>query len=162
MNDVIDWQNDVPIKSHILNASLREIIQVKSLTSALNQFDAEFDVEIRYIGLKTMNPPKENKLFVRDVFLRLNKTPVVWAQSMCDEQALFWQSILNCGKQSLGNFLFQDHPTEIKRSTLEFCFKTHHLCPIQQNLWSRRSIFTSHNESLTIQEVFLPALQEFI
>ena len=112
------WQPEPPTVS----AALRRLIQATSLTLALQATGADFRVQVAFQGERAQRWPGEevggNAFHVRQVWLLLNDTPVVWARSVCP-LAGAWPSILACGTQPLGKRLF-DGRLAAERSPLAF------------------------------------------
>ena len=109
---------------------------------------------------------------VREVYLYCGKTPVVFAHSVVARKNIrgVWYGMSKLGNKSLGTVLFTN--PVIKRTPLRFrkLNLTHPLfqraCKNMQvapdKLWSRRSLFTLHEQPILVTEVFLPAILELI
>lgn len=140
-----------------VTASLQYIAQQPSLTYVLSQLNADFSVQLLFLGDKYHNNFFEQcmskAVFTREVHLLLNHIPVVWAQSVCLPQSI-WRSHLNCGNQSLGKQLFNGQLTW-QRSPIEFA--QNQIYPLM-----RRSTFDLHGDKLYLVECFYPEIQKFI
>ena len=77
------WQPDPPA----VPAALRRLIQAPSLTLALRATGADFRVQVAFQGEWAQLWPGEevagHAFHVRQVWLLLDDTPVVWARSVC-------------------------------------------------------------------------------
>lgn len=136
---------------------LQYIAQQPSLTHVLSHLNADFSVQLLFLGNRYHNNFFEQcastTVFAREVHLLLNNTPVIWAQSVCLPQSI-WCSYLDCGNQSLGKQLFSSHLTW-QRSQIEFAHNQTY--PIM-----RRSTFDLNGDKLYLVECFYPEIQKFI
>ena len=155
------WQTEPPA----VFAALRRLIQAPSLTLALQATGADFRVQVAFQGEKAQRWPGEeladNTFHVRQVWLLLDDTPVVWARSVCS-LAGAWPSILACGTQPLGKRLF-DGRLAAERSPLAFA-----AVPSAQQeqaaraVCLRRSAFDLNGEKMVLTEGFMPELARFL
>ena len=155
------WQPEPPAVS----AALRCLIQATSLTLALQATGADFRVQVAFQGEMAQLWPGEevggNAFHVRQVWLLLDDTPVVWARSVCPLAGV-WPSILACGTQPLGKRLF-DGRLAAERSPLAFAA----VPPAQQEqaaqaICLRRSVFDLNGEKMVLTEGFVPELARFL
>ena len=155
------WQPEPPA----VPAALCRLIQAPSLTLALQATGADFRVQVAFQGERAQLWPGEavggREFHVRQVWLLLDDTPVVWARSVCP-LAGAWQSILACGTQPLGKRLF-DGRLAAARSPLAFAA----VPPAQQGLAAqavclRRSVFDLNGEKMVLTEGFVPELARFL
>ena len=155
------WQPEPPA----VLAALRCLIQATSLTLALQATGADFRVQVAFQGERAQLWPGEevagNVLHVRQVWLLLDDTPVVWARSVCP-LAGAWPSILTCGTQPLGKRLF-DGRLAAERSPLAFAA----VPPAQQEqaaqaVCLRRSVFDLNGEKMVLTEGFVPELSRLL
>ncbi len=155
------WQPEPPT----VPAALYRLIQAPSLTLALQATGADFRVQVAFQGERAQRWPGEevadNAFHVRQVWLLLNDTPVVWARSVCP-LAGAWPSILACGTQPLGKRLF-DGRLAAARSPLAFAA----VPPTQQEqaaraICLRRSVFDLNGEKMVLTEGFMPELARFL
>ena len=155
------WQPEPPAVS----AALHRLIQAPSLTLALQTTGADFRVQVAFQGEMAQRWPGEelagNAFHVRQVWLLLDDTPVVWARSVCP-LAGAWPSILACGTQPLGKRLFDGRLTA-ERSPLAFAA----VPPAQQEqaaraVCLRRSAFDLNGEKMVLTEGFMPELARFL
>lgn len=155
------WQPEPPA----VPAALRRLIQATSLTLALQATGADFRVQVAFQGERAQLWPDEgvagNAFHMRQVWLLLDDTPVVWARSVC-LLAGAWPSILACGTQPLGKRLF-DGRLAAARSPLAFAA----VPPAQQGqaaqaVCLRRSVFDLNGEKMVLTEGFMPELARFL
>ncbi|MBY0572973.1 MAG: chorismate lyase [Undibacterium sp.] len=120
---------------------------------------------------------KRVQVMERDVLLRCNETPVVYAHTVLPLSATAqqWPLFATLGNRSLGTTLFDDPLVE--RGALEFARlrPSHALVGRIANLgliaapderlfdclFARRSVFKRKGASLLVTEVFLPSLVDF-
>ena len=150
------------------------LLDQHSLTQKLQALSKKFQVKVKQQltlidskGLLSCCFSKENKVFVREVFLCCDNQPVVFAQTEIPFSTLTEQQaqLVNIGTGSLGSILFQD--PSLQRGRIEVAqfpvgSAVHQLCKsLQQDtdlpLWGRRSLFYVNNKPLLVSEVFLPA-----
>ena len=155
------WQPDPPA----IPAALCRLVQAPSLTLAVQATGADFRVQVAFQGERAELWPGEevagNAFHVRQVWLLLDDTSVVWARSVCP-LAGAWQSILACGTQPLGKRLF-DGCLVSERSPLAFAA----VPPAQQGqaaraVCLRRSVFDLNGEKMVLTEGFMPELARFL
>ncbi|ABI59384.1 chorismate lyase [Nitrosomonas eutropha C91] len=150
----------------------------ESLTRLLQAHCEHFRVEPVFQTLATacidelevMNLRRQNQVLVREVYLRCNETPVVFAHSIVKKEHLrgAWRGLSRLGNRSLGTMLFTN--PLIQRTPLAFKkLKPHHplferACKQLQmrpiNLWARRSLFILLRQPILVTEVFLPAIHQ--
>lgn len=155
------WQHEPPA----ISAALRRLIQAPSLTLALQATGADFRVQVAFQGERAQLWPGEEvagKVFhVRQVWLLLDDTPVVWARSVCPLAGV-WPSILACGTQPLGKRLF-DGRLAAARSPLAFAaVPAAQQEQAAQAVCLRRSIFDLNSEKMVLTEGFVPELVRFL
>ncbi|OAM26698.1 hypothetical protein A7P95_08010 [Eikenella longinqua] len=146
--------------------ALRRLMQADSLTAALQATGADLRVQVAFQGETVQLWPGEDlggrAFHVRQVWLLLDETPVVWARSVCRQIAAEWQNILACGTRPLGKQLFGTG-LAWQRSPLAFA-----AVPIAQQpqaaraAWLRRSEFALHGEKMVLTEGFAPELEQFL
>ena len=102
----------------------------------------------------------------REVFLYCGEIPVVFAHSVLPLSSLRgpWQTLMRLGAKPLGAALFSN--PQVTRTALQFKklkrhhalyrLATAHLPNPPHCLWARRSVFSLHNKSILVTEVFLP------
>ena len=172
---------------------LDPLLRIQSLTAGLKSLGADFSVSLLFLGnrqIEALGDPRFNALsdhylFSREVFLLLNGTPVVWAQSLCQGMPSslekgrvnesHWLEILDCGTEPLGHKLF-DGSLPITRTPFEYAVVKNPLTfewgmEVQDHsdhaldvptFIARRSIFDWAGDGLELTEYYLPALFEFI
>ncbi|MXS85331.1 chorismate lyase [Nitrosomonas sp. HPC101] len=148
-----------------------------SLTRLIQDRCEHFQVEPVFQALSTacideleiMHLRRQTRALIREVYLRCNETPVVFAHSIVRREHLrgAWRGLSRLGNQSLGTMLFTN--PLIQRTPLAFRkLKPHHplferacrqlqIRPI--NLWARRSLFILLQQPILVTEVFLPAIR---
>lgn len=172
---------------------LDPLLCIQSLTAGLKSLGADFSVSLLFLGnrqIEALGDPRFNALsdhylFSREVFLLLDGTPVVWAQSLCQGMPSSlekgrvnesrWLEILDCGTEPLGHKLF-DGSLPITRTPFEYAVvknpptfewgmevqdHSDHALDVPTFI-ARRSIFDWAGDGLELTEYYLPALFEFI
>lgn len=102
---------------------------------------------------------------VREVVLSLDQQPCIYAQSFLpDHTVAALQPLADLGTMPLGHYIFTQ--PDLQRSAIELALfhaglqlKSVGTLP---QLWGRRSYFTLSQHELLVQELYLPALAEFI
>ncbi|MBH5329545.1 chorismate lyase [Eikenella sp. S3360] len=146
--------------------TLRRLMQADSLTAALQATGADLRVQVAFQGEAVQLWPGEDlagaAFHVRQVWLLLDGTPVVWARSVCRREAAEWQSILACGTRPLGKQLFGTG-LAWQRSPLAFAaVPSAQQAQAAQAAWLRRSEFALHGETMVLTEGFTPELGRFL
>lgn len=106
---------------------------------------------------------------VREVLLKSNDTPLVFAHSIAARRDVrgVWRGLSRLGSRPLAEMLFND-PT-VARLPMEYhridarhplfqrslVVAPHHA----KSLWARRSVFVKHGRPLLVTEVFLPGIR---
>lgn len=167
MSVALVWHTQLP-DSAVLTPACRRLLLAPSLTAVLRA-KADFSVVVRHLGCIQAKPDVliawglpagQAQVYVREVYLCLCGTPVVWAVSVCVPQADFWVPYLQCGTQPLGARLF-DGSRDFVRSPLQYAYGSHLGCPDARSVWARRSVFRQAGQDLRLTEVFLPALHQW-
>lgn len=163
-------QLDELLKQHSEYENYRLLLEIQSLTQGLEQINPNFSVDLLFLGElpETLGNPL---LFSRQVQLKLEDLPVIWAESICDAESDFWCEYLNCGTQSLGRKLFTGK-AEIERSEFTYKVFSKEQLPFSMvmqydleginHIISRRSFFMHHQERLCLTEWYLPNIRKFI
>lgn len=155
-----------------------------SLTAALKAHSSTFRVQRLHqrtarcladeAGVLGMHGPRQ--LWEREVLLRCDNTPVVFAHTVVPLSATAsdWPLFSALGERSLGTTLFGD--PRVQRGVLEFArLREQH--PLAQraraalaaqglaataghNLYARRCLYRRRRGTLLVTEVFLPAVME--
>ncbi|MDO4693802.1 MAG: chorismate lyase [Eikenella sp.] len=159
----LDWQSHFEGVAPALAALMRR----QSLTAALMATGAAFAVDVRRQGraqdlwADECLPAEAEAFYAREVHLLLDGVPVVWARSVCADDAAGWKQVLDCGVQPLGARLFGGG---IRAARSPFAFArvpAGWLDGAEGSVWARRSVFAAGGEVLGLTECFLPALQGF-
>lgn len=153
-----------------------------SLSRRLARLGRQFEVQILRQGtqplraqeLKALGLPRRGCTFVREVILRVDGTPLVWARSSLHTTALAgpWRSLKGLGSRPLANLLYAD--PRVKRSELQprrlsrnghtrrqmkkQWLQATGVPPSAQMLWSRNSVFSRGGADLRVMELFVPDL----
>ncbi len=107
-----------------------------------------------------LDVPPGSQGWVREVYLRGNGQPWVFARSVAARQALEGSGLdlQQLGSRSLGELLFSDQA--FARGELQVCRYPGAWLPaeaVQDGLWARRSCFRREQLAVLVTEVFLPA-----
>nr|WP_246283110.1 chorismate lyase [Marinifaba aquimaris] len=113
-------------------------------------------------ALETM---PDSRYLVRQVILRCDNAPWVFASTLIPQQTLEQgNEFLGClGSRSLGEAIFQSE--HLTREPIEICPFSVQSLPREinpsvtkqvENIWARRSIFKLANLPLSVSEIFLP------
>jgi len=157
-----------------LSASLYDwLVDTGSLTARLKQYCQEFTVEILVEGNYPLSDDEKIKLnlvenigFVREVLLKLDGTPWVFARSVMALNSLTAPGgeLEQLGNRSLGSVLFS--APDMQRSEIEIAefdaqsnvygFSCQLTSSLKASLFGRRSCFMLGGKSLLVSEVFLP------
>jgi chorismate--pyruvate lyase len=144
-----------------------------SLTRRLQACCAVFRVRLQHQGYQLPLRAEiaagmpANKMMVREVVLHCDEQPVVFAHTVLNTarrgRLSLWLGRL--GSRSLGSLLFS-HPGFI-RGRIEYCRldardelyrRAAHITALPATLWARRSLHQLGDQSVTVTEVFLPAI----
>lgn len=147
-------------------ARLGERFEVQVLSQRTAPFRAQ---ERLALGL-----PRRGCTLVREVILRVDGRPLVWARSSLHQSALAgpWKALKGLGSRPLGHLLYDDR--RVRRSELQprrLARHGHTRRQMQkqwlaatgspaspQMLWSRNSVFSRRGAELRVMELFAPAL----
>ncbi|QPF71621.1 chorismate lyase [Roseateles sp. DAIF2] len=147
-------------------AALGERYEVQVLRQTVAPLRA---AEKRALGL-----PRRGCTVVREVILRVDGEPLVWARSALHGAALAgpWKALKGLGAKPLGHLLYADR--RVARSELQPRRLARHghtwrqmagqweaatgAPPSALMLWSRNSVFTRQGAQLRVMELFAPTL----
>lgn len=167
----VSWSSEKALYSEVMCDWL---FFAGSLTRRLQAYDLPFSVKV--LSEKTaVMPSYEQALLmsptelatIREVFLCVNETPWVYAQSVLPHSALSsgFASLMNIGNKPLGELLFTTE--DVKRGELlaagfESGSNLHTLLAsfsqaTEQRLIGRRSLFSRQHSVISVAEIFLPA-----
>lgn len=166
MTDTPLWQHDLPEHLPCLQfQAAKDLVIVQSLTAALRMLPEQFSVELLYLGeagagmvLSDCDLPKQG--FVRDVYLKLDNIPVVWARSFCAADDETWKVILDCGTHPLGERLF-DGSLSLQRTPFSYAVGQS-MNGIPPTDLLRRSFFELNDRKLALVEGFMPHLWQVL
>lgn len=174
---IANWHSH--IHKHAVSAEMHDwLTNPKSLTLRLAARCERFRVQrlqqqiapCLYDEFHAIGLPTRTKAMERNVLLRCDEAPVVYAHTVLPLSATGtqWPLFATLGHKSLGSILFQD--PQITRGRLEYA-QLHVTHPLMRrifnlrlvkagtnSLFARRSLFTRRGSSLLVTEVFLPAL----
>jgi len=153
------------------------LIDRGSLTDRLRERCKAFRVELVFQGPRRaarderfVAGGREQRVFVREVFLSCGRTRVVFAHSVTRLANLrgTWRGLVRLGTQPLGAALFAD--PRVRRRPLRFrrvspgdelharaCAATGKRLP---GLWARRSLFILGKSPILVTEIFLPEIRD--
>ena len=158
---VLDWLKNRQSLTARLVASCEQF-QVQRLHQQSSQCLPD---EVAVMGLS-----RRRQVMERDVLLRCNGVPVVYAHTILPRtaNAAQWPLFASLGNKSLGTTLFCD--PLVARGLLHFALlrashplmrriaRLDELGAAAPSLFARRSLFTRRGSSLLVTEVFLPTL----
>ena len=163
--------------------SLRDWLQAPgSLSRRLARLGRGFEVQVlrqgvaplRALERSALGLPPRGLTVVREVILRVDGAPLVWARSAVHQRATTgpWRALKGLGTRPLAHLLYDDH--RISRSELQPRRLARHGhtrrhagrqwlaatgAPMSaQMLWSRNSVFSRSGMQLRVMELFAPAL----
>lgn len=163
--------------------SLRDWLRAPgSLSRRLARLGERFDVQVlgqgvapfRALERLALGLPPRGLTVVREVILRVDGEPLVWARSAVHQRATIgpWRALKGLGTRPLAHLLYDDH--RISRSELQPRRLSRHghtrrhaarqwelatgeaVSP--QMLWSRNSVFSRSGAQLRVMELFAPGL----
>lgn len=153
-----------------------------SLSKRLAQLGGRFEVQVLRQAVAPLRAPERAALglprhgctVVREVLLRVDGQPLVWARSALHGSALAgpWKAVKGLGARPLAHLLYEDpriHRSELQPRRLSRHGHTRRQMDKQwraatggaaspQMLWSRNSVFTRHGQQLRVMELFVPEL----
>ena len=153
-----------------------------SLSKRLARTGKTFEVEVlrqqvaplRAQERRALGMPRHGCTVVREVILRVDGEPLVWARSSLHGSALAgpWKALKGLGTRPLAHLLYEDR--QVVRSELRPRYIARHGhtgrhmrkqwqaatgSPASHAMvWSRNSVFTRHGACLRIMELFAPGL----
>jgi chorismate--pyruvate lyase len=163
--------------------SLRDWLRAPgSLSRRLAALGERFEVQVLRQGVAPFRAPERAALglpprgltVVREVILRVDGVPLVWARSAVHQRATTgpWRALKGLGTRPLAHLLYDDH--RIHRSELQPRRLARHGhtrrhaarqwqaatgAPVSpQMLWSRNSVFSRSGSQLRVMELFAPGL----
>lgn len=153
-----------------------------SLSRRLARLGERFEVQVlsqrtapfRQQERLALGLPRRGCTLVREVILRVDGRPLVWARSSLHRSALAgpWKALKGLGSQPLGHLLYDDRRvsrSELKPRRLARHGHTRRQMQKQwlaatggaasaQMLWSRNSVFSRRGAQLRVMELFAPEL----
>ncbi|MFG6447774.1 chorismate--pyruvate lyase family protein [Roseateles sp. BYS180W] len=165
--------------------SLRDWLRAPgSLSKRLAQLGQRFEVQVLRQGVAPLRGPERRALglprrgctFVREVLLRVDGVPLVWARSALHAAALAgpWKALKGLGQRPLAHLLYED--PRIQRSALQprrlarMGHTRRHMvrqwqqstgsAPAADMLWSRNSVFLRGGAQLRVMELFAPEVAQ--
>jgi chorismate--pyruvate lyase len=153
-----------------------------SLSKRLARTGTRFEVEVlrqqvaplRAQERRALGMPRHGCTVIREVILRVDGEPLVWARSSLHGSALAgpWKALKGLGTRPLAHLLYED-PQVVRSELRPRRIARHghtgrHMrkqwlaatgAPASFNMvWSRNSVFTRHGACLRIMELFAPEL----
>lgn len=173
MDKNIPWQKNLPPEFMPMQLFFKQ----DSLTSALKKIQAAFSVQLLNLNPSTpfvdeapvFSCIEDTEVLTREVILKLDQQPVIFARSICHQTSESWLNILDCGNRSLGEKLF-DGSLPISRDEFEYRVMQPEMyfssvykpkTPLPPCL-ARRSVFWLEEKPLLLTEIFLPELKSFL
>jgi chorismate--pyruvate lyase len=163
--------------------SLRDWLRAPgSLSRRLARLGDRYEVQVlrqrvaplRALERAALGLPRRGCTVVREVILRVDGRPLVWARSALHQSALAgpWRALKGLGSRPLGHLLYDD--PRVERSELQprrLARHGHTRRQLQrqwlaatgepasaQMLWSRNSVFVRRGATLRVMELFAPEL----
>lgn len=173
INAETPWQKDLPQEF----TPMQSFAKKDSLAASLKKIPATLSVHL--LGLEPSTPlideepyffsVNDSEILAREVIIKLNQQPVVFARSICHKSSENWTDILDRGNRPLVDKLFNGS-LPISRSKFEYrvMLPTPYLSlapQLQVNLdlcLARRSVFWLEDKPLLLTEIFLPSFQPFL
>lgn len=163
-----DWSTRLNVAPQALPHFWRSwLLERGSLTARLSSLKPgcfSVDCQSEGIGYPTPTEQKElglsasQRVWFREVQLKLNGTPVVHARTVVPAAALTGRlsRLRQLGNRSLGSFLFSQ--PDMRRTFVRVSHCKANAAGLE---WARRSVFTLGGRSLMVTEAFSPSLTEF-
>jgi len=165
--------------------SLRDWLRAPgSLSRRLARLGGRFDVQLlrqavapfRARERAALGLPPRGLTVVREVILRVDGEPLVWARSALHQRATNgpWRALKGLGSRPLAHLLYDDsriHRSELQPRRLarqghtrrhaarQWLAATGTAMPAQM-LWSRNSVFSRSGAQLRVMELFAPGLAQ--
>ncbi|MDT9001638.1 chorismate lyase [Paucibacter sp. APW11] len=156
-----------------------------SLSRRLARLGQRFEVQVlrqevtplRAQERRALGMPRRGCTVVREVLLRVDGQPLVWARSALHQSALAgpWKALKGLGSRPLAHLLYDD--PRISRSVLQPRRLARHghtrrqmqrqwlvatgVPASAQMLWSRNSVFSRGGAQLRVMELFVPELARY-
>ncbi len=157
-----------------------------SLSRRLALLGERFEVEVlsqRTAPLRqqerlALGLPRRGCTTIREVILRVDGQPLVWARSALHQQALSgpWRALRGLGNRPLAHLLYADR--RVQRSELQPRRLARHghtrrhmqrqwlaatgTAAAPQMLWSRHSVFSRCGAKLRVMELFTPQMRLYV
>lgn len=162
----LKWQKRQGLQKQLSKIEADWLFDKGSLTQRLtllsnNHFSLEVlsekETSLREDEYLYLNIASSRKEQVREVVLKGHNEPWVYARSVIIPNDKTSDTLIDIGQKPLGAILFTSN--HFQRSELEVASYPIHLMPSlyrYDNLWARRSCFTSDQQKILVQEIFLP------
>ncbi len=155
-----------------------------SLSRRLARLGERFEVQVlsqriaplRQLERRALGLPRRGLSLVREVILRVDGRPLVWARSALHQSALAgpWCALKGLGHRPLADLLYHDkrvRRSELQPRRLSRCGHTRRHMQRQwlqatgveaspQMLWSRNSVFSRCGAELRVMELFAPEVAQ--
>jgi chorismate--pyruvate lyase len=159
--------------------SLRDWLKAPgSLSRRLAALGGRFEVQVLRQDLAPLRPQERRALgacglsLVREVLLRVDGEPLVWARSVVDLRSTRgpWAALRGLGSRPLAHLLYEDpriQRSALRPSRISRCGPTRRQAvrqwraatgtPLPDGMqWSRHSVFTRGGARLQVMELFAP------
>lgn len=163
-----DWQLDA--SDQVPATLLNWLLEPGSLTARLKNTGHAFQLQLvqqHVVQLPSFLQQRWDSAtgLLREVVLCLEQRPCIYAQSFIPAMTVeALQPLASLGEVPLGHYIFTQ--PQLSRSPIELAFFPAGLMlpglGKQSGIWGRRSYFTVSQHELLVQELYLPALSEFI
>ncbi|MCD8522306.1 MAG: chorismate lyase [Saccharospirillaceae bacterium] len=163
------WSNRNQRRAFSLSPQWRDwLLNEQSLTARLSALRPNtFNVQVlaQYYGEPTPTERQalqlygSQRLWIREVILRLGDVPLVYARTaiplttLCGDEC----RLQHLGARSLGSYLFRQ--PSLRRTPLQVSHCKANALGLE---WSRRSVFTLRGKPLMVSEAFSRRLTEFL
>lgn len=150
-----DWCSS---KMHSLGHVLSDwLLEQGSMTHRCEQHCYKVTVQPQFegfvsaenLGKELSELPKDNRYWIREIFLFGDNIPWIWARTVVPEKTLSdsKQGLTELGETPLGRYLFSQ--SELERDYIHVS--------LRDDLWGRRSRLRLSGNPLLLTEIFLPA-----
>ena len=129
---------------------------------------SQMDMLPSYSEADALNVSQSSPMLIRQVVLSGQEIPWIFARSAIPFSTLTGRqsSLRDIDSQPLGAVLFNDPsmtraPVQIARQTASSFSVPSTVCPQEEILWARRSVFLLENKPLLVAEIFLPTFKPY-
>lgn len=124
--------------------------------------------------IEALGAQAHGRMWVREVLLRVDGEPMIWARSAAPRAALAgpWRALLGLGSRPLADLLFKDprvtrsplaverlaHAGPLRNRMARQWMRANGQPPSHAMVWARSSVFHKHGAPLRVMELFSPSL----